>query len=51
MHGARSVRLADEATFYGVMSSNHPEMLDSYPNPMLDFMPLASQCVNPHPSI
>lgn len=32
-----------EAIFYGVMSSNHPEQMLSYPNPMLDFMPSARQ--------
>ena len=25
----------------GVMSSNHPKLMHSYPNPMLDSMPLA----------
>jgi hypothetical protein len=29
------------ATFYGLMSSNHPELMASYPNPMLDAMPSA----------
>jgi hypothetical protein len=35
--------LADnyEAIFYPVMSSNHPELMLSYPEPMLDSMPLA----------
>ena len=31
-----------EAIFYGVMSSNHPELMTPYPQPMLDFMPQAS---------
>lgn len=30
-----------EAIFYGVMSSNLPELMNSYPNPMLASMPLA----------
>ena len=31
-----------EATFYGVMSSNHPELMLSYSSPMLDFIPKAT---------
>ena len=31
-----------EAIFYGVMSSNHPELMLSYPSPMLDFIPKAT---------
>ena len=31
------------AVFYGVMASNHPELLRSYPNPILDFVPSAKQ--------
>lgn len=29
--------------FYGVMSSNHPELMHPYPNPLLDFVPSAKQ--------
>ena len=32
-----------EAIFYGIMSSNHPEMMRSYPNPMLSYAPLAAE--------
>ena len=32
-----------EAIFYGAMSSNHPEMMRTYPNPLLDFIPSAEQ--------
>lgn len=32
-----------EAIFYGVMSSNHPELMQSYPNPILAFAPSAKQ--------
>jgi hypothetical protein len=35
--------LIDEAIFYGIMSSNHPELMHSYPNPMLDSMPSARE--------
>jgi hypothetical protein len=38
-----SVLYTDEAIFYGIMSSNHPELMLSYPNPMLDFIPSAKQ--------
>ena len=40
-HGDYTIDYNYEATFYGVMSSNHPEMMRSYPNPLLDFMPSA----------
>lgn len=32
-----------EAIFYGAMSSNHPELMRTYPNPLLDFIPQAER--------
>jgi hypothetical protein len=34
-------RFSYEAIFYGIMSSNHPELMQSYPEPMLASMPAA----------
>ena len=42
-HGDFTIDYNYEAIFYGVMSSNHPEMIASYPQPMLDSMPLAEE--------
>ena len=42
-HGDYTIDYNYEAIFYGVMSSNHPDQMLSYPNPMLDFMPSARQ--------
>ena len=42
-HGDYTIDYNYEATFYGIMSSNHEELMHSYPNPMLDSMPLASK--------
>jgi hypothetical protein len=30
-----------EAIFYGIMAANHPSLMASYPNPMLDYIPKA----------
>ena len=32
-----------EAIFYGVMAANHPELMHSYPNPLVDYIPKATQ--------
>lgn len=40
-HGDYTIDYNYEAIFYGVMSSNHPELMIPYPQPMLDFMPSA----------
>ena len=42
-HGDFTIDYNYEAIFYGVMSSNHPEMMRSYPNPMLSYAPLAAE--------
>lgn len=41
-HGDFTIDYNYEAIFYGVMSSNHEELMLSYPEPMLDFMPSAT---------
>jgi hypothetical protein len=40
-HGDYTIDYNYEAVFYGVMSSNHPELMRSYPNPVLAFVPSA----------